>query len=102
MDQLIQLTENMKKTFKMPMKILGEKDKEYSFKFQVLGFAIIPLKKDNTKFNMKEQNWPDSGYTFVGLLGLMDPPKPGVNQAIATCRSAGIRVFMITGDHPIT
>jgi len=32
----------------------------------------------------------------------MDPPKPGVTEAISLCRSAGIKVLMITGDHPIT
>ena len=39
---------------------------------------------------------------FAGLIGLVDPPRPGVAEAIATCRVAGIRVIMITGDHPHT
>jgi len=37
-----------------------------------------------------------------GLVGLVDPPRPGVSEAIATCHVAGIRVIMITGDHPRT
>ena len=32
----------------------------------------------------------------------IDPPRPGVSDAVQTCRSAGIRVAMVTGDHPIT
>ena len=39
---------------------------------------------------------------FAGLIGLVDPPRPGVKEAIATCHAAGVRVIMITGDHPRT
>ena len=39
---------------------------------------------------------------FVGLCGLRDPPRPEAREAIAKCRNAGIRVVMITGDHPRT
>ncbi|MFM7062522.1 MAG: cation-translocating P-type ATPase, partial [Actinomycetes bacterium] len=38
----------------------------------------------------------------LGLLGLHDPPRPGVGAALADCRRAGIRVAMVTGDHPAT
>ena len=50
--------------------------------------------------------WPerqqDFAFEFVGLLGFGDPPRPKVPAAIAECRSAGVRVLMLTGDHPVT
>ncbi len=39
---------------------------------------------------------------FLGMLGLIDPPRPEVADAVARCRTAGIRPMMITGDHPLT
>ena len=52
------------------------------------------------------QQWPPSpqgfDYTLLGLVGLADPLRPGVPQAIQACHDAGIRVLMMTGDHPVT
>lgn len=39
---------------------------------------------------------------FVGLMSMIDPPRAAVPDAVAKCRSAGIKVIMVTGDHPIT
>jgi calcium-translocating P-type ATPase len=44
----------------------------------------------------------ESDLELLGLVGLQDPPRPGVADALAACRRAGIRVAMITGDHPAT
>ncbi len=50
--------------------------------------------------------WPDTphGFSFqlLGLVGLADPLRPGVREAVGECSNAGIRVVMITGDHPVT
>jgi Ca2+-transporting ATPase len=45
---------------------------------------------------------PSSGFSFVGLLAFEDPVRPGVREAVAACLAAGMRVIMVTGDHPAT
>ena len=45
---------------------------------------------------------PEQELVLAGLVGLNDPPRPDVAQAVAKCRTAGIQVIMITGDHPRT
>ncbi len=44
----------------------------------------------------------EDGMTFLGLVGMIDPPRPEAQAAIHECEQAGIRVIMITGDHPLT
>lgn len=48
-------------------------------------------------FSRSGVNYPSSGYCFVGLVSLEDPPKRGVRQAIGKLRLAGIKVMMVTG-----
>lgn len=52
----------------------------------------------------EDPSWASSeqNMVFLGLVGIIDPPRPEVKDAVATCRKAGIRAVMITGDHPIT
>ena len=49
------------------------------------------------EFSKTNDQYPTSGYCFVGLVSLEDPPKHGVREAIGTLRLAGIKVMMVTG-----
>ncbi|XP_031345413.1 sodium/potassium-transporting ATPase subunit alpha isoform X12 [Photinus pyralis] len=73
---------------------------------RVLGFCdfMLPTDKYPTgfKFNADDPNFPLEGLRFVGLMSMIDPPRAAVPDAVAKCRSAGIKVIMVTGDHPIT
>jgi sodium/potassium-transporting ATPase subunit alpha len=73
---------------------------------RVLGFSDLRLpEKEFPKgyvFDADEENFPLTGLRFVGLMSMIDPPRASVPDAVAKCRSAGIKVIMVTGDHPIT
>ena len=43
-----------------------------------------------------------SGLVFLGLMALVDPPRPAVPAAVEKCKTAGVKVIMVTGDHPVT
>ncbi|RBP06874.1 cation-translocating P-type ATPase [Rossellomorea aquimaris] len=49
-----------------------------------------------------KENDIEEGVTFIGLQGMIDPPRPEVKQAVKECRAAGIKTVMITGDHILT
>jgi P-type Ca2+ transporter type 2C len=66
------------------------------------GLRVLALAERTLPDGDLDQGAVESELTFVGLVGLQDPPRPEVRDAIATCRRAGVRVVMITGDHPLT
>uniref|UniRef100_A0A8C9FXS2 Sodium/potassium-transporting ATPase subunit alpha n=1 Tax=Pavo cristatus TaxID=9049 RepID=A0A8C9FXS2_PAVCR len=73
---------------------------------RVLGFCHLYLPEDEFPdtypFDTDSMNFPTSNLCFVGLLSMIDPPRSTVPDAVSKCRSAGIKVIMVTGDHPIT
>jgi Ca2+-transporting ATPase len=65
------------------------------------GFRVLAFAEGPSRTAVDTDTRLDS-LTFVGLVGIMDPPRPEVPAAIAACKSAGIRVLMLTGDHRST
>ncbi|MFN0204080.1 MAG: cation-translocating P-type ATPase [Bacteroidia bacterium] len=66
------------------------------------GYRVIAVAKaiqENTALPQKQHEFP---FEFLGLIGLEDPIRPEVPQAIQECMEAGIKVMMITGDYPAT
>ncbi len=66
---------------------------------RVLGVVFRPLSALPEKVVEDEI---ERDVTFVGLIGMIDPPRPEVKEAVQICKTAGIRPVMITGDHPLT
>jgi len=66
---------------------------------RVLGATFRPLESVPEKVDADSL---EQTLTFVGLIGMLDPPREEVEEAVAKCRTAGIRPVMITGDHPLT
>lgn len=64
--------------------------------------ALLPGNMYFEDYKFSKTDFPSSDYCFVGLVSLEDPPKHGVREAIGTLRLAGIKVMMVTGDHPKT
>ncbi len=80
-------------------RIMAANDRLASQGQRVLGVAFRPLDvlPDTANEAALEQ-----GMTFIGLVGMIDPPRPEVREAVQTAKAAGIRPVMITGDHPLT
>merc|ERR1711878_31257 len=94
------MTEEWKNAFEtayMELGGLGER---------VLGFCdyMLPADKypNGYPFDAEDVNFPLEGLRFVGLMSMIDPPRAAVPDAVSKCRSAGIKVIMVTGDHPVT
>ncbi len=68
---------------------------------RVLGFAYKPLTEEEEKREATSDNF-ENDLIFAGMIGMIDPQRPEVKDAVAEAKSAGIRPLMITGDHKDT
>jgi P-type Ca2+ transporter type 2C len=92
----IQLDETIKKINETERKsVLAVSEKMAAQGLRVLAFAY---KEDK---DIKETDFLDD-LVYVGMIGFLDPPRLDIKQAILNCRNAGIKIVMITGDHPLT
>ena len=70
------------------------------------GLRVLGVARGTWQAPLPGAPWPasqhDFDFTFLGLVALIDPPRPEVPAAIAECRAAGVRIVMMTGDHPAT
>lgn len=79
--------------------ILGVNEKMAADGLRVLGMAMREW--DSLPEDMSPES-VETGLTVLGLIGMMDPPREEAREAVALCKTAGIRPVMITGDHPLT
>ncbi|MGJ5631801.1 cation-translocating P-type ATPase [Nostoc sp. CALU 1950] len=80
-------------------KILAENDQMASKGLRVLGFAYKPLAEIPPEGSDEAS---EQDLVWLGLVGMLDAPRPEVRAAVQECREAGIRPVMITGDHQLT
>jgi Ca2+ transporting ATPase len=94
---VVSLTNSLRK--KIQDKFLGWAGQKA---LRVLGFARVVNPQVPSKLESSDFLKIESEMTFVGLVGMLDPPRPEVKDAIQKCRTAGIRVVVITGDNKKT
>jgi Ca2+-transporting ATPase len=83
-------------------KILKQNEKMAKNAMRVLAVAYCDEGKSNLKKLKEDVTAGKHCLAFAGLIGMIDPPREEAKQAIKTCKQAGIKVIMATGDHPIT
>lgn len=86
-------------TEKQRQKVLAENDLMASKGLRVLGFAYKPLREIPPEGSDEAS---EQDLVWLGLVGMLDAPRPEVRAAVQECREAGIRPVMITGDHQLT
>ena len=77
----------------------GQNDEYARQALRVLGFAYRDIGEESRHYEISDT---ERDLVFVGLAAMMDPPRPEVEEALESCRRAGIRVIMITGDYGVT
>ncbi|MGD9146035.1 MAG: cation-translocating P-type ATPase [Anaerolineae bacterium] len=91
--------EDISLTDEMRARIVAANDRLASQGQRVLGVAFRPLDDEP---DPADEAALERAMTFIGLVGMIDPPRPEVREAVATAKAAGMRPVMITGDHPLT
>jgi P-type Ca2+ transporter type 2C len=66
------------------------------------GLRVLAAASRTVSDPRSSQDVAESGLTLGGLIGMLDPPRPEVTAAVQACRRAGIRIVMVSGDHPLT
>ncbi|WP_253195411.1 cation-transporting P-type ATPase [Streptomyces sp. JHA26] len=66
------------------------------------GLRVLAVAEAVSAGSADDRDQDESGLTLLGLEGMMDPPREEVRAAVDACRRAGIRIVMVTGDHPLT
>lgn len=80
-------------------KILKQTHEMSARALRTLGFAYKTISKDEYQNFLNDTNSFEKNLVFVGLQGMIDPPREEVKDLISQCQNSGIRVIMITGDH---
>ena len=76
--------------------------KEYCITLSSKGLRLLGFASKNIPSLPHEGEKIEEDLTFIGIMGIIDPPREEVKHAISTCKEAGIKVIMITGDHKLT
>ncbi|MFN2244189.1 MAG: cation-translocating P-type ATPase, partial [Anaerolineae bacterium] len=92
-DEEVPLTDEMR------ARIVAANDRLAGQGQRVLGVAFRPL---NEQPDESDEAGLEQQMTFIGLVGMIDPPRPEAREAVQTAKAAGIRPVMITGDHSLT
>ncbi len=79
-----------------------DKIKDYCVTMSSKGLRLLGFAMKNINTLPKEGDMIEEDLTFIGIMGIIDPPREEVKHAINTCHEAGIRIIMITGDHKLT
>lgn len=95
-NELCELTEDDVKRIEEEMDTLSSNG------LRVLAVASRTAKEPEDNWNVVDRAKVESNLTFLGLVGIYDPPRPESAQAVKACHKAGINVHMLTGDHPGT
>lgn len=73
-----------------------------SFEFDDISDILFTTGFNNDSQYIEQSRFPESGWNFLGMIGIFDPPRPEIRDVVSRIERAGIRLFMVTGDHPTT